>query len=47
MLYWKITYALIPKTEYHILIGDKWLIETDKDGSYTWSDEAIRISNLF
>ncbi len=47
MVYWKTHYAAIPKNEYHTLIGGKWLVETDEDGVYTWSDEANRITNIF
>lgn len=46
MLYWKTHYQGIPKTEYHTLIDDNWLVKINGSG-YTWSDEAIRISGLF
>lgn len=50
MLYWKTHYAPIPKTEYHVLIGSRWLVVSTRDASgtgYTWSEEANRISALF
>ena len=47
MLYWKSHYSEIPKNEYHTLIGGGWLVRVDNDGGYTWSDEAVRIANLF
>ena len=37
----------LPKNEYHTMIGGGWLVRTDNDGGYTWSDEAVRIANLF
>jgi len=47
MLYWQTHYSEIPKDEYLCLIAEGWLIKTDGGIGYTWSDEAIKISNLF
>jgi len=47
MLYWQTHYSEIPKDEYHRLITEGWLIKTPGGTGYTWSDEAIKISNLF
>lgn len=47
MLYWKAHYFDIPKNEYDKLFGDGWLVSKDNDGGYPWSEEAVRISDLF
>lgn len=47
MLYWKTHYGEIPQPEYKALIGAGWLVPTDENGGYTWSDKANKISALF
>lgn len=48
MLYWKSSKEPIPPIEFNTLIDNGWMqLITPCSSSYTWSNEAHRISRLF